>query len=75
MALVRAILRKAGNEWEWIDRVPKVGMLRDGAGRLRSLTHDEYARLLAELPQHLAEMARFSVVTGLRQANVTGICQ
>lgn len=70
MALVRAILRRACNEWEWIDRTPKVGMLRDGAARLRSLTRDEYARLLTELPEHLADMARISVATGLRQANV-----
>lgn len=71
MALVRAILRKACNEWEWIDRAPKVGMLRDKGGRIRSLSRGEFLRLLAELPPHLAEMARFSVATGLRQANVT----
>ena len=70
MALVRAILRRACIEWEWLDRVPKVGMLRDGAGRLRSLTRDEYTRLIAELPEHLADMARMSVATGMRQANV-----
>jgi len=46
-------------------------MFRDKGGRIRSLSRDEFARLLAELPPHLAEMARFSVATGLRQANVT----
>lgn len=46
-------------------------MLRDKGGRIRSLSRDEFTRLLAELPPHLAEMARFSVATGLRQANVT----
>lgn len=71
MALVRTILRRACNEWEWLDRAPKVGMMRDRGGRIRSLSRDEYARLLAELPDHLAEMVRFSVATGLRQANVT----
>ena len=71
MALVRAIRRKTCNEWEWIDRAPKVGMLRDKGGRIRSLSRDKFTWLLAELPQHLAEMARFSVATGLRQANVT----
>ena len=29
MALFRTILRKACSEWEWLDRVPKVGMFRD----------------------------------------------
>ncbi|HQS01175.1 MULTISPECIES: site-specific integrase [unclassified Polaromonas] len=71
MALVRTILRKACNEWEWIDRAPKVGMFRDAEGRIRSLSREEFSRLLAELPPHLADMAQFSVATGLRQANVT----
>lgn len=71
MALVRAILRRACFDWEWIDRVPKVGMLRDQAARIRALSREEYARLLAELPEHLRDMAQFSVATGLRQGNVT----
>ena len=71
MALVRTILRRACIEWEWLDRVPKVGMMRDSGGRIRSLTRDEFVRLLSELPEHLADMALFSVATGLRQANVT----
>ena len=71
MALVRTILRKACIEWEWMDRAPKVGMFRDAEGRIRSLSRDEFSRLQAELPRHLADMAQFSVATGLRQANVT----
>lgn len=70
MALVRSILRRSCYDWEWIDRVPKVGMMRQAEGRVRSLTREEFARLLVELPPHLADMARFSVATGLRQANV-----
>lgn len=73
MALVRAILRRACNEWEWVDRVPKVGMFKQSGGRTRSLTRDEFTRLLDELPEHLADMAQFSVATGLRQGNVTGL--
>ncbi|MDP2016953.1 site-specific integrase [Hydrogenophaga sp.] len=71
MAVVRTILRRACIEWEWLDRVPKVGMMKDSGGRLRSLTREEFSRLMAELPEHLADMAQFSVATGLRQANVT----
>lgn len=40
MALVRAILRRACFDWEWMHRVPKVGMMRDQAGRVRALTRD-----------------------------------
>ncbi len=71
MALVRAILRRARDDWEWLDRIPKVSMARDRAARVRSLTQEEFARLLSELPDHLRDMAEFSVATGLRQGNVT----
>lgn len=70
MALVRSILRRACLDWEWIDRVPKVGMVRDKAGRVRALTREEYVALMAELPEHLRDMAQFSIATGLRQSNV-----
>lgn len=36
------------------------------------LTREEAQRLLAELPAHQADMAAFSLATGLRAANVTG---
>ena len=48
-----------------------VGILRDGEARIRSLSCEEYERLISELPQHLSDMTQFSVVTGFRQANVT----
>jgi integrase len=73
LALVRAILRRACHEWEWIDRVPKFKLFKEAEGRVRALTRAEFERLCSELPAHLADMARFSVATGLRQANVTGL--
>ena len=41
--------------------------------RIRFLTREEAQRLLAELPEHLADMAAFSLATGLRASNVTGL--
>ncbi|UZR30620.1 tyrosine-type recombinase/integrase [Methylococcus mesophilus] len=73
LELVRAVLRKALQDWEWIDRMPKVRMLSEPKQRIRFLKEDEAERLLAALPVHLADMARFSLETGLRQANVTGL--
>ncbi len=70
LALIRAILRRACNEWEWIERVPKFKLFKEAEGRVRSLTVAEFAQLLKELPEHLADMAVFAVATGLRQANV-----
>ena len=73
LELVRAILRKCVNDWEWLDRAPQVRMLKEPTRRIRFLTHDEAQRLLATLPEHLADMAAFALQTGLRAANVTGL--
>ena len=73
MEVIRAILRKACNEWEWLDRVPAVRMLPEPIKRVRWLTRDEAEVLISELPIHLADMARFSLETGLRRSNVTGL--
>lgn len=72
-ALVRAILRKAERHWGWLDRAPAVPKLKEPPPPIRWLTPAEAARLLAELPPHLEAMARFTLATGLRAANVTGL--
>ena len=48
-------------------------MLKEPTRRIRFLTREEARRLLAELPEHMADMAAFSLATGLRRANVTGL--
>jgi integrase len=73
LALIRTILRRAHREWEWVDRCPSVRLLKEPTRRIRFLTRDEAARLLRELPEHLRDMARFTLATGLRAANVTGL--
>ncbi len=73
LELLRAILRKCVNEWEWLDRAPHVRMLKERTRRIRYLTPEEAKRLLEHLTAHLADMAAFSLATGLRAANVTGL--
>ncbi|KIF82233.1 integrase [Noviherbaspirillum autotrophicum] len=73
LALIRAILRKAALDWEWIDRPPVIKLYREAKRRVRYLTPEQANALLRELPEHLADMVRFSLATGLRQANVTGL--
>jgi integrase len=70
LEVVRSVLRKARDEWEWVANIPKVSLFREKDGRVRSLTQEEFGRLLDNLPPHLADMALFSVATGLRQGNV-----
>jgi len=70
LEVVRAILRKATYEWDWLDKPPRVRLLREPTRRIRWITREEAARLVTELPDHLAAMMRFTLETGLRQANV-----
>jgi len=71
LALIRAILRAARDDWEWVAQVPRVKLFPEAKKRVRWITRDEAERLIAELPAHLAEMARFTLATGLRQHNVS----
>ena len=73
LEVVRGLLRKACNEWEWIDRVPAVRMLPEPKKRVRWITRNEADRLINVLPSHLADIVRFSLETGLRRSNVTGL--
>ena len=73
LQVVRAILRRAEREWGWLERAPHVRMLPEPKRRVRWLTREEADRLLSELPDHLAAMMRFTLATGLREANVVGL--
>jgi len=73
LALVRSILRKARDEWQWISHVPKIRMRKEPSKRIRFLTKDEVDRLFAELPEHLEAMARFALSTGLHMSNVVNL--
>ena len=71
LALVRAILRKARDEWEWVERIPRIRLFPVQNRRIRWLTREQAERLLSLLPPHQAAMARFALATGLRQRNVS----
>lgn len=73
LEVLRAILRRCVNEWEWLDKAPAVRLLKEPTRRIRFITREEAKRLHAELPEHLADMMAFSLATGLRRANVTGL--
>jgi len=73
MALLRAILRKCADDWDIIEKAPKVPMYRPPQGEPRWLTGDEFHRLERELPAHLRMAARFAVLTGLRMRSMLGL--
>jgi len=72
LSALRSVLR-AAHRREWIDREPSIPMLPVVTRRVRWLTRDEASALIAELPPHLAAMARFALATGLRESNVCGL--
>ena len=73
LALVRAILRKCARDWEWLDRPPAIRLLKEPSRRIRFLSRAQARALLRELPSHLQSMTAFTLATGLRAANVTGL--
>lgn len=70
MALLRAILRKARDEWRYIDNIPKVPMYGATQAEPRWLTRPEFERLKKELPPHQKLAAEFAVLTGLRMRSM-----
>jgi integrase len=73
LELLRTVLRKCVNDWEWLNRASSVRMLKEPTQRIRFLSREEAQQLLAALPEHLADMAAFSLATGLRASNVPGL--
>ncbi|MBA2657318.1 MAG: site-specific integrase [Tatlockia sp.] len=73
LEVVRAILNKAQKEWGWLFLVPNIRMRVIDDRRLRWLSYEESKRLISELPSHLGDMMLFTLATGLRQSNVTGL--
>jgi integrase len=70
LALVRAILRKAANEWEWLDRVPSIRLYREPKRRVRWITPEQVQVLLKQLPKHQVDVVLFALATGLRRAGI-----
>lgn len=71
LALIRAILRKAEREWEWLDNAPPIRMRKEDNKRIRWITYEEVACLKKQLPSHLTDAMEFALHTGLRESNIT----
>ena len=54
----------------WIDAAPALRRYKETPGDPRWLTSEQASALIGELPEHLADMARFALATGLRESNV-----
>lgn len=71
LSTIRALFHDAANEWEWIDRAPKLPDFEEPASRIRWITRDEAKRLLRALPDDcMRDCTAFGFQTGLRQGNI-----
>jgi hypothetical protein len=57
LSILRAVLTRAKNDWDWLDSVPNIRLLPEPIGRVRWLTHNETQLLLKELPSHLRKFS------------------
>lgn len=69
MAVMRQVLN-ACVRWGWVTHAPPVPMAHVPERDPAWITREQAAVLIAELPQHLRAPAVFSILTGLRMANV-----
>jgi integrase len=71
LRILNAVLKLACEDWGWIDRKPKVPTLTEAKTEVTWLTKEQVQRLKDEMPHHQKQMMLFSVLTGLRESNVT----
>jgi integrase len=69
MAQLSAVLHYAHRRG-WLAAVPPIAKAHEPAKRVAWLTREQAEALIAELPPHLAAMARFGLATGLRESNI-----
>ena len=69
-ALLRAMLRAAERDWEWLDRAPVLRAEAEPKKRVAFLSHAQAEVLVANLPEKYRMPVRFALLTGLRRSNV-----
>lgn len=70
VALVRAMLRAAQREWEWLAVIPALMTYPEPKRRIRYLSAEQAKKLAEQLPSLKKDMFLMAVATGLRQGNV-----
>lgn len=72
--MIVAILNNAIKR-KWLREMPDIPTRNDKKKKVRMwLTHEQWDKLYEALPEHLKAPAVFALNTGLRQANVFGLC-
>lgn len=72
-ALIRAMLRAAEREWDWLDRAPVLRTEVEPKRRVAYLSREQAEVLISCLPEKYRMPVRFALLTGLRRSNVFGL--
>lgn len=72
-AFIRAVLRAAEREWDWLDRAPALRTEAEPRRRVAFLSRAQAESLIGHLPERYRNPVRFALLTGLRRANVFGL--
>lgn len=70
LTVLRAILNRAKDDWDWVDSVPKIRKVEEGQPRERYLEKDEARKLIQCCPPHLRDKVILALSTGLRDRNI-----
>lgn len=70
---IRNLQHVARDEWQWIDKFPKIRMLSGEVELDKWLTWGEADKLILACPPHLAALVRFALATGMRAGEITGL--
>ena len=77
LAALRHLLALAAREWEVLERIPSVRLLKEPEGRLRYLTAAEIEQLLTACDgsqnTHLRSIVTLAVHTGMRKGELLGL--
>ena len=73
VSVVSCILNDAERKWGWDNRAPKLRFYPSPPAKDLCSTPEQVLRLVAELPEHSADIALYAVATMHRRANVTGL--
>ncbi|MET0105897.1 MAG: site-specific integrase [Sedimenticola sp.] len=73
LEVVRRILHLARDEWGWLERFPRIRMLKEPKRRVRFLTREEADQLLRVLPAHLQSVVQFALATGCRMGEILSL--
>ena len=68
--LFHLLAEAAEIERGWLDRVPRIRMLKEQTRRIRFLIREDADRLNEALPEHLRPVVRFALATGCRMSEI-----